>query len=109
MLNVKDETKSNSYFTYYKVQNESTLFALAKAKNINPGLLSAMNGLDEEDFVYKDQLISIPKSNYAFYITKEGDTLETVSQTFDTDLKSLIEDNKVVYLQSGQLIVHKTK
>jgi len=109
MLNVNVEKEENTYFTYYKVQNESTLYALAKMKNINPGLLSAMNGLDEEDFVYKDQLISIPKNDYAFYITKDGDTLETASQTFATDTSNLIVHNKIIYLQSGQLIVHKTK
>ena len=106
MLN---ENGNNSYFTYYKVDNESTLYALAKKKNINPGLLSAMNGLDEEDFVYKDQLISIPKNDYAFYITKDGDTLETVSQTFGTELTDLLIHNKIIYLQSGQLVVYKTK
>ena len=109
MLNIDNEKENNTYFTYYKVENESTLYALAKQKNINPGLLSAMNGLDEEDFIYKDQLISIPKNNYAFYISKEGDTLETVAQIFGTHMNNILIDNQIIYLQSGQLLVHKTK
>jgi len=109
MLNINDKDQEHSYFTYYKVQNESTLYALAKMKNINPKLLSAMNGIDEEDFVYKDQLISIPKTDYIFYITKEGDTLETVSQIFSTEINNLLIHNNIIYLQSGQLVVHKTK
>lgn len=105
MLNTEDD----SYFSYYKVENESTLYALAKMKNINPGLLSAMNALDEEDFVYKDQLVSIPRNDYAFYITKEGDTLETTSQIFGTNINELLIHNKTIYLQGGQLVVYKTK
>jgi len=109
MLNINSDLENDTYFTYYRVQNESTLYALAKKKNLNPGLLSAMNGLDEEDFVYKDQLISLPKNNYAFYITKDGDSLETVCQTFGTEINNFLVDNKIIYLQSGQLVVYKTK
>ena len=109
MLNIGNEQEGESYFTYYKVQSESTLYGLAKLKDINPELLSAMNGLDVEDFVYRDQLIIIPKTNYAFYITKQGDTLETVSQTFGANINNLLEHNRVIYLHSGQLLVHKTK
>ena len=109
MLNINNELKDEQYFTYYKIQNETTLYALAKAKNVNPTLLSAMNGLEEADFVYKDQTIMIPKNNYAFYITKEGDTLETVTQTFDTNIKNILRDNEIIYLHQGQLIVHRTR
>ena len=104
-----NEFKNEPYFTYFKAQSESTLYGIAKMKDINPILLSAINGLDEEDFVYKDQVIMLPKSNYAYYITKEGDTLATVSETFNTNINNLISDNKTIYLHEGQLIVHKAR
>ena len=49
----------------------------------------------------------IPKKNFAYYITKEGDTLKTVADTFNTNVSNLLKYNDTIYLQEGQLIVNK--
>ena len=101
--------KNEPYFSFYKVQNESTLFNIAKTKNINPKLLSAINAVDENDFVNKDQLIILPKNDYAYYITKEGDSLTSVSEIFGCNPDRLVSENQTIYLHEGQLIVHKAR
>ena len=49
----------------------------------------------------------IPKSGYSYYLTKEGDTLDTVANTFNNSVSELLNNNNVIYLLDGQLLVKK--
>ena len=101
--------KEVNYFEYYPVEKNDSLFSIAKQKNVNPNLLAVLNGLDPTDYLYKNQKIMIPKSNYSYYITKEGDTFNLVAEMFNSSINNLAKDNPTVYLKEGQLIVHKIK
>ena len=94
------------YYEIYTIKKGDNLYKIAKEYNINPTLLCAMNGLNENDYIYPDQEILIPKSTYSYYITKEGDTLDLVSEKFNQDKKVIIDYN-TIYLMPGQLIVKK--
>ncbi|NLL01694.1 MAG: LysM peptidoglycan-binding domain-containing protein [Mollicutes bacterium] len=99
--------KTNTYYETYIIENDTSLFTLAKEKNINPNLLAVLNGLDVTDYVYKEQIVLIPKRNYSYYITKEGDTLELVAKMFNISFNNLLKDNETIYLKEGQLMVSK--
>ncbi len=98
-----------NYFNYYVIEKGDNLYEIGRKYNINPELLASMNGLDLDDYIYPNQEILIPKSGYSYYITKEGDTLETVSDTFKITQEKLMENNPVIYLLSGQILVKKNK
>lgn len=95
------------YFEVYTIKEGDTLYRIAQKYNINPELLANMNGLDMQDYIYPDQEILIPKSGYSYYITKEGDTLDLVSNKFNTDVTGLLNNNEIIYLLDGQLLVYK--
>lgn len=93
------------YFEYYTIQKGDTIYGIAREYNINPELLSLLNGLNPNDYIYPDQEIIIPKKNYSYYVTTEGDTIETVSKKFNIGSHSLLQNNETIYLLPGQLIV----
>ena len=62
---------------------------------------------DMDDYIYPNQEILIPKSGYSYYITKDGDTLDTVSDTFNITQSKLLENNPTIYLLAGQILVKK--
>ena len=95
------------YFSIYKIESGDTLLQISKKYNINPELLATMNGLELEDYIYPGQDILIPKYDYSYYITKEGDTLDTTATTFDSDVKNILNHNDIIYLLPGQLLVDK--
>ena len=95
------------YFETYTIEKGDTLYSIAKRFNINPDLLSSLNGINKEDYIYPNQEIMVPKKDYAYYITADGDTLKTVSNAFNTSIDRLISENKSIYLLPGQLIVLK--
>lgn len=114
MFNYERETNyikpnDSDYFEYYVIQKGDTIYGIAKKYNINPDLLSTLNGLNDTDYIYPNQMILIPKSGYSYYITKEGDTLDSVINLFGDDRENFFKNNKTIYLLSGQMLVNKTK
>ena len=103
----EDSIMDNSYCNYYTVKKGDTLYNISLTYNINPYLLAALNGLNIEDYIYKDQQLMIPKSEYSYYITDSGDTLDEVSKIFNVSQKDLLNQNKTIYLMDGQLFVNK--
>lgn len=99
--------KKEKYFEYYTIEQGDNLYSIARRYNINPDLLAILNGLDSDDYIYPNQQILIPKSNYSYYVTKEGDTLDIVSKRFNMTNKELIDNNDIIYLLEGQLLVKK--
>lgn len=98
---------SEKYFNIYVIEKGDSLYAIARKYNVNPSLLAAMNGLKSEDYIYPGQEIMIPKSDYSYYVTAEGDTLDIVAKAFNKSKESLITENTTIYLLPDQLIVSK--
>lgn len=101
------DISNDTYFEYYTIDKGDTLYKIGKMYNVNPSLLASMNGFDVNDYIYPGQVLLIPNKNYSYYVTKEGDTLESVANTFKTSQSKLIDDNKTIYLMDGQMIVYK--
>ena len=96
-----------AYYNIYTVEKGDSLYKIARKYNINPELLAAFNGLNFDDYIYPNQEIMIPKNGYSYYLTAEGDTLQTVIDTFNSDHDKLLKENTTIYLLPGQLIVNK--
>ncbi len=97
------------YFNIYVIESGDNLFKIAEKYNINPTLLASLNGLNMEDYIYPGQELLIPKSNYSYYITAEGDTLGTVSNMFKISKLELLKQNETIYLLKDQVLVSKRK
>ena len=88
---------AEQYFNYYTIEAGDSLYKIAKKYNINPTLLASLNGLNMEDYIYPNQEILIPKSGYSYYITAEGDTLDTVANMFKISKLDLLNQNDTIY------------
>lgn len=103
------ENKNDQYFNSYVIEQGDNLYSIARKYNINPELLASMNGLNMDEYIYPNQEILIPKSGYSYYITKEGDTLDTVADIFKENRKEVLENNPIIYLLAGQIMIKKIK
>ena len=100
--------KSN-YFDYYLVNSGDTLYKIAKDNNINSKLLAILNGINEDDYIYQNQVLLVPKAGSIIYITAVGDTLKEVADGLKISIEDLLNQNNNIYLQPEQLIVYKYK
>jgi len=98
---------NNQYFDYYTITKGDTLYKIASENNINPKLLAELNGINETDYIYPNQVLLIPKGGTILYITAIGDTLNEIANGLNTNIMELIKQNENIYLQPEQLIVYK--
>lgn len=98
---------NDTYFTYYTIEKGDNLYEISRKYNINPKLLAAINGIDDNEYIYPGQELMIPKSGYSYYITGEGDTLKGVADAFRTSTDNLLKMNKTIYLLPEQILVYK--
>lgn len=100
---------SSKYFDYYTVTKGDTLYKIATDNNIDPSLLAQLNGINQNDYIYPNQVLLVPRAGSILYITAIGDTLAEVATGLKTNIQELVEQNNKIYLQPEQLIVYKYK
>lgn len=91
----------------YVIKSGDTLYGISKQYNVNPELLSLINGLNMNDYIYENQEIFIPKSGYSYYLTKDGDNLNDVLNLFNANYSEFNKINNAVLLEGGQLFAYK--
>ena len=98
---------NNSMYDNYIIKKGDTLYGISKQYNVNTELLSLINGLNMNDYIYENQEILIPKSGYSYYLTKSGDKLNDVLNLFKVDFNEFNKYNENVLLDGEQILVNK--
>lgn len=98
--------KANLFQTY-RVKTGDSLFEIGKRYGISANDLALLNGIEVNDYIYPNEEILIPRDRVQIYITKEGDTLTSVSHHFETLPERLQMENENIYLLPEQLLVFK--
>lgn len=99
--------KVNDYFEVYTIQKGDSLYEIARRYNTDYNLLALLNGLNVNDYIYPDMTILVPKKDVKYYITKDNDTLSKVNSLLGSNMRNLLDQNKNIYLEEGQLIVYR--
>ena len=97
----------NPYFMEYTVKKGDNIYEIAKKYNIDSSQLLRLNGLNDTDIIYPNQIIMIPKNEVRFYITKPDDTLNRVTRELNVSANELARANEIIYLVNDQLLVYK--
>ncbi len=100
-------TGTFNIFDYYKVSKNDTLYKIASAYGTNSKTLSAINGLNANEYIYPGQTLLVPKVNIQTYITSDGDTITSVASYFKVDPQDVLYSNNSIYLLPDQLIVNR--
>lgn len=100
-------TSLYNIFNYYTVKKGDTLYSIANEKSTTTDLITAVNGLNKDEYIYEGQTLLIPKEDVELYLTKTGDTVETLSDVFSAPSAEVIYSNNNVYLLPGQLIIYR--
>lgn len=98
---------NNEMYDTYIIKKGDTIYGISRQYNINPDLLSLVNGLNINDYIYEGQNIMIPKSGYSYYLTKSGDNLNDVLKLFNTNFNDFVNINNNIMLEEGQLFAYK--
>ena len=108
-MNIIVPKKKNSKFSYYTVKKGDSPYQIAKDKNVDYKILLAINGLDDNDYIYPNQTLLLPKDNYMFYLTGDNDTINDLLNQRGCSLDDMLKENENVYLAPKQIIVFTEK
>lgn len=97
----------NEIFFKYTIKAGDSLYSIANRYGVSVDNLALLNGLSKEEYIYPNQEIIIPRSDVGILVTKEGDTLDSVSEQLGLTKDDLLNQNASIYLQPEQLIVYK--
>lgn len=98
---------NNEIFKTYKVKSGDNLYQIAKEYNISVDDLASINGLEKNDYIYPNQEIIVPTGSSFVYVTKNEDTIDTISKKMNVNYDDIIDQNKRLYLVPDQLVVLK--
>lgn len=102
----REETRN---FDIYKVKKGDSIYSIAKMYNINPETLLLLNGLSKDDYIYPEQELYVPLKDTIVYITKEGDTIDSIINNLGVDLDTFNRENNRVFVMEDQLVIHKER
>ena len=97
------------YYDTYVVQKGDTLYNIAQKYGIPVDLLAKMNGKEEEDYLYIEEVINVPKENTEYYVTKKGESLSDVLSNTDWTLEDFFEQNKTLLLEPDQIFIYQKR
>lgn len=99
--------KANDFFITYVVKQGDSIYSIARMYDVDPDTILLLNGLKKEDYIYPNQELVIPNSDVVVYVTKDGDTIDLITNNLGIDANTLSEENDRIYVLEDQLIVHK--
>ncbi len=94
-------------FQTYRVKSGDNLYEIGKRYNVSATDLSLLNGIEENDYIYPNQELIIPRRGVQIYVTKDGDTFKNVIRRFQTTPEQFQMENENIYLLPEQLLVFK--
>lgn len=100
--------QSENFKTYY-VKKGDSLYSIARANGISVDDLVMLNGLNKNEYIYPNQQLLLPNENVDIYITRNGDTIESLAERFNVDYIDISKQNSKIYLLPEQLIMIKKK
>lgn len=96
----------NKYpYKYYTVKKGDTISSIARVYGIDTKLLLSINGLDDNDYIYPNQTLIIPKDGVNLYLTINNDTVNSVLEKSGVSLDELVKNNENIYLREDQILV----
>lgn len=95
---------NNNPYQYYTVKKGDTINEIASKYNVDSDLLIKINGLDENDYIYPNQTLMLPKNGVDLYLTKSGDTIDMLLKRFNVSYNELMKNNENIYLMEEQII-----
>ncbi len=104
---IKIPILSNRAFDYYTVKRGDTLYGIAQKFNIRPNMLLMLNGISNNEYIYPNQQIIVPKEDIVVYYTKNGDSIESIVKENNIDSRNLLNYNEQIYVVPNQLLLFK--
>ena len=98
---------NSSFLTTYMVKKGDNMYAIAKEFGVAEDTLLSINGLEKDDYIYPNQEILVPSNNTKLYLTKDGDTLKSITNNLGISINQIYTPTGEIYVKKDQLLMYK--
>lgn len=99
-------TDEVDFFTRYVVRRGDTLSSIARKYNIPVLHLMLLNGIKNNTVLQVGQSLIVPRPNIHILLTKNGDSIESISKEININISDLLNYNDNIYLLPNQLLIY---
>ena len=103
---INKNTDYNNPFSIYIVKRGDTIYSIANKYNMPYKELILLNGLDENDYIYPNQEILVPKDGVKFYITKDNESINDIVSNLGINNYELFNKNGNLMVLKDQIIIY---
>ncbi len=96
----------NTLFDIYTIEKGDTIYSISNMYNIPYKELLLLNGLKENEYIYPNQQLLVPKKGVNFYITKENDRIKDIINNIGYDGYQILTNNDNIIVMPDQIIVY---
>jgi len=96
----------NTLFDIYIVQRGDSIYSIGSKYNVPYKELLLLNGLNENDYIYPNQEILVPKNGINFYITKDNEQIKDIAKKLGIDGYDILTKNDNLIVAKDQIIVY---
>ncbi len=96
----------NTLFDIYVVEKGDSIYSISTKYNIPYKELLLLNGLNENDYIYPNQQLLVPKKGVNFYITKENEKIKDIINKLGYNGYEIIIKNDNLIFMPDQIIVY---
>ena len=97
---------SNTLFDIYVVEKGDSIYSISNKYNIPYKELLLLNGLKENEYIYPNQEILVPKNGINFYITKDNEQIKDIVKKIGVDAYNILTKNDNLIVLKDQIIVY---
>lgn len=94
--------KYDASFEKYQVKAGDNLYAIAKKYGVDYHSLLKLNGLEEGDYIYPEEIILIPRG-FKAYVTEE-ESLSQIAKKINQPIEKIIMKNPGLIIVKDQII-----
>lgn len=102
-INMPAENESGKY-NIYIVKSGDNVYQIAKSFGVPYEDVLKINGLNENDYIYPNQQILIPKQNTNMYMTTGNETVQSLYEKYQNNWSDFLKNNQLLYIAADQMI-----
>lgn len=99
--------QSNNLFSKYVIKRGDNLYNIAQRYNISVNDLALLNGINSNTLLQVGQVLMVPKPYIHVFLTKPGDSIQSVLRERNINTSNLLNYNNNIYLLPNQLLVYR--